>query len=195
MQLKHLFGFNWVEIADVGGCAANDGWARTVMGFWAANDKAWQGLGGACASSIANNNGWVEVGKKTAEVEKDHGVREATGGIVMKGQKGRRWREARDEGVTNSPTSIRTTILMRLMSYTTEFATSFAPVGMGGWDGGHEDRVKDAFEYMEGLYGTPIATRMMTVSLMGTIITRTLRRRGRSICTSTYECGRRRIWR
>ena len=89
-QLKDLFGFNWVEIADVGGCAANDGWASTVMGFWAANDKGvGKDLVERVRSSIANNNGWVEVGKKTAEVEeKDHGVREATSGIIMKGQKG-----------------------------------------------------------------------------------------------------------
>ena len=74
-QLKDLFGFNWVEIADVGGCAANDGWASTVMGFWAANDKGvGKDLVERVRSSIANNNGWVEVGKKTAEVEeKDHG--------------------------------------------------------------------------------------------------------------------------
>ena len=130
------------------------------MGFWAANDKGvGKDLVERVRSSIANNNGWVEVGKKTAGVEeKDHGVREATSGIVMKGQKGAgTGGEGRGAG-TGGAYLHQDDYPYAYMSYTTEFATSFAPVGMGGWDGGHEDRVKGAFEYMEGLYGTPIDT-------------------------------------
>ena len=37
-QLKDWFKEEWVEILDVGGCAANDGWALTALAFWAADD-------------------------------------------------------------------------------------------------------------------------------------------------------------
>ena len=50
----------WVEIADVGGCAGNDGWAGIGLGFWLADDETSGGgeLLGRVRGSLAGNEGW-----------------------------------------------------------------------------------------------------------------------------------------
>ena len=37
-QLREVIKLPWVEVADLGGCAGNDGWAGTALGFWASDD-------------------------------------------------------------------------------------------------------------------------------------------------------------
>lgn len=61
-QLRDLFPKHlpWVEIADLGGCAGNDGWAALALGFWVSDDDK---TGGAdllrrARASLANNEAW-----------------------------------------------------------------------------------------------------------------------------------------
>jgi hypothetical protein len=44
------------------------------------------------------------------------------------------------------------------MKYTSQLATSFVPIALGGWDGAHSARVRDAFAYLEHLCGSAIDT-------------------------------------
>ena len=61
-QLQGL-GWDWVEVADSGGCAANDGWASTALTFWASRDGA--ELLGRARQSIAENVDWVAAANVT----------------------------------------------------------------------------------------------------------------------------------
>jgi hypothetical protein len=55
-----MFGLDWIEVADVGGCAANDGWALTGLSFWAADDaERGATLLADGRASMAANEGWT----------------------------------------------------------------------------------------------------------------------------------------
>lgn len=58
-QLREV-GLPWVEIADIGGCAGNDGWAGVALGMWAADDAVHGGkdLLRRLRTSLAGNSAW-----------------------------------------------------------------------------------------------------------------------------------------